>query len=299
MRYRLKPLQIVAGTLLTACGPSSMSTSDTGGVVTGTTTTTSTSSMLDTTSLTSPTVDTSLGSSSEASVTGFEQDFGGPTNCDTFLQNCPPGEKCTVEISNWTHKCVDVMDDPAQLDEPCAIDSIRGEVDNCDIGLFCFDVDMEGHGKCFALCHGSQASPACPDSLECSLTADAVLNLCIRPCNPLAQDCPVSGDVCNAANDFAPGIFGTHFYCWNQIVDEVHTGELNSPCDATNQCGKGLVCLLASAAIECTNTACCQPVCDTKVPNNCQGQGQECVAWFPEGMAPPGQDNIGVCAIPN
>ena len=40
------------------------------------------------------------------------------------------------------------------------------------------------------------------------------------------------------------------------------------------------------------------PFCDITLPNTCPGQGQECVAWYDPGEAPPGYDNIGACVLP-
>ena len=30
----------------------------------------------------------------------------------------------------------------------------------------------------------------------------------------------------------------------------------------------------------------------------CPGATQECISWYEEGVAPPGFENVGICAIP-
>jgi hypothetical protein len=189
------------------------------------------------------------------------------------------------------------MDEPAQLDEPCAVAGDLGAgIDDCDSGLYCWDYDAEGHGTCSAFCFGVHGDPKCPQKMECAAIAEAALDLCVRSCNPLMPDCPAVNGVC-IPHGHDPGV-GDFFSCRNQYLDEIHTGELNSPCYYASSCGNGLVCLHDEAAVECNDVACCQPVCDTEAPNTCPGQGQECVAWYPPDLAPPGQENVGVCTIP-
>jgi hypothetical protein len=43
---------------------------------------------------------------------------------------------------------------------------------------------------------------------------------------------------------------------------------------------------------------CCEPLCDTSLPNNCPGQDQECLPFFEPGDAPPELETLGVCALP-
>ena len=45
-------------------------------------------------------------------------------------------------------------------------------------------------------------------------------------------------------------------------------------------------------------TGCCTPYCPVDGgPDPCN-MGEECVAFFVEGMAPPGYENVGVCVVP-
>ena len=74
-----------------------------------------------------------------------------------------------------------------------------------------------------------------------------------------------------------------------------------TPCTYANSCNPGLLCINAEAVPEpacSTATDCCSDICDTTLPNMCQGAGQECVPFYEMGMAPPNYETVGVCAIP-
>jgi hypothetical protein len=78
---------------------------------------------------------------------GVEPDGGSMHECDTFVQDCPPGEKCTVWASDggssWNAtKCVAVVDDPSGPSEPCHVElSAVSGLDDCERGAPCWDVD--------------------------------------------------------------------------------------------------------------------------------------------------------------
>jgi hypothetical protein len=67
-----------------------------------------------------------------------------------------------------------------------------------------------------------------------------------------------------------------------------------------NTCDPGLLCLNSSAAEECDpdGVGCCEPFCDVTLPNSCPGVGQVCNFYYEEGMAPPGYEKVGYCAVP-
>ena len=65
-----------------------------------------------------------------------------------------------------------------------------------------------------------------------------------------------------------------------------------------SQSDPGLVCLNPEYVPDCQAGGCCSPFCDTKEANDCPGQGQDCIPWWEEGMAPPGYETVGVCGIP-
>lgn len=239
------------------------------------------------------------GTTDAETTSGPPPDLGGSFWCDTYVQDCPPGQKCTVEtLGTWNHKCVPIADDPAQLDEPCTVEDPPGSgLSNCDVGLHCVDDGSDEPGKCFAYCQGIHGDPTCVDGRECFVTADSVWDLCYRLCNPLVADCPVETDVCMPHAGFVPGDLDP-FRCWDADLDAAHPGQLDSPCEFATQCDDGLVCLLGTASAACDDVgACCQPVCDIDAPNTCPGQGQQCIPWFPMDGAWPGQENVGVCML--
>ncbi len=228
-----------------------------------------------------------------------EMDEGGPVECDVFSQNCPPGQKCMPYAddggSSWNNtKCVPVMEDPAQLGEPCfAVGNGVSGIDNCDLGLYCWDVDGTLQGTCIAMCMGTYEEPICPPKTRCIFTGYEGLNLCIGVCDPLIQDCPMDDDLCIPSD--------TDFVC---VLDASgDEGQVNDPCMFANACDKGLYCIVSSNAAECDQASmgCCQPFCDLSVMEpdaQCAGVGQACVPWFEAGTAPPGYEFVGICAVP-
>lgn len=295
------------------CGPSAARTTGTeaeatstsvggsSGAATVSAPTSSTGEVTTTAGLSGTTTGTTIGDGPGTTLDPPVPDLGGPELCDPYNPDCPSGQKCSIDFTDrwWRARCVAIAEDPAQLDEPCTVQGALGSgLDDCDAGLYCWDYDAQGHGQCWAFCQGDPPAQTCPAGMECQLTADSAFNVCLRPCDPLLQDCPAPGNVCIPANAFEPGL-GDRFACWRQNFADGHTGELGAVCDFATQCGPSLVCVLAEFSPGCpVDQGCCEPVCATDAPNECPGQGQACVAWFPEGTAPPGQDNVGVCAIP-
>lgn len=226
-------------------------------------------------------------------------DFLDPFQCDPWMQDCPPGEKCMPYDSDgdsaWDAlRCTPVAPNPGQHGDPCLAEGsgVSG-IDDCALGHMCWDVDPDTlQGACVAFCTGTPDEPVCaPAGTNCLLSGNGVLNLCIPICNPLAQDCD-AGEVCipdpQDPNSFvcAPDISG----------DE---GQEFDPCEFSNACDPGLVCLSSALATECDPQfiGCCLPFCDVTAPM-CIGQGAECLPWFEMGVDPPGLENVGVCAIP-
>jgi hypothetical protein len=225
-----------------------------------------------------------------------------PGGCDNWAQDCPPGEKCSAYAfgggSSWDSlKCVPVMENPAQPGDECFVEGngVSG-VDNCDLGSYCWDVDEENVGACVALCKGNPEAASCDDPTKaCAIYNEGVLNLCLDACDPLAQDCPTTDDLC-IGNPSGDG-----FLC---VIDASgEEGQQHDPCEYANSCDPGLLCLNATAANECDPNAsgCCEPFCDLTDPNadmDCGGVGQVCNPYYEAGTAPPGQENIGYCALP-
>ncbi|MDC0720121.1 ribulose phosphate epimerase [Nannocystis bainbridge] len=225
-------------------------------------------------------------------------DFFNPPECDPWVEDCPPGQKCMPFAndggSSWNStKCVDIVPDPDGLDEPCTVvdSGVSGE-DSCDKHLQCFFVDPDTlQGTCVAMCTGSPDNPGCaqPDA-TCMLSGDGVLILCLPDCDPLEPGCK-PGEVC------VPNWTST-FTCTIDASGE--EGQVFDPCEFLNACDPGLVCLSPDLAEECdpASQGCCLPFCDLTAPLSCPGQGQECVPYFEQGQAPPGHEDLGVCGLP-
>lgn len=224
-------------------------------------------------------------------------DGGTICGCDVFGQDCPSGEKCAAYAndggSSWNDaKCVPVMEDPGQPGAPCFVEGsgVSG-IDSCDVGVMCWDTDAENKGTCVALCKGSPEDPMCPPWSVCAISGGAVLNLCLPNCLPLEEDpCPQDGDACIPS--------GQGFLCVLDASGE--EGQVNDRCMFANACDPGLYCIGVANAVECDQAAdgCCQPFCDVTQANMCAGAGQECIAWYEEGTAPPEYENVGICAVP-
>ena len=291
--------------ILVACGPAKPQTTDgseassstgsptgesvsgTSGGSTGAPTSTDTTS----TDTTSP-CDTACGSSDAAG--GLDFPTGGGIECDVFLPDCAPGEKCAAWADDgvaWNAtRCVPVTGDKVPGDV-CMTEAGLSGIDNCEAGAMCWDVDAKNMGTCFALCKGTSMAPTCDEGFSCSYASESVLNLCLPECDPLVQDC--AGDKLCVPNHVT-------FVCVPDASGDM--GKTNDPCEFVDACDKGLVCLNASSATSaCLIDAggCCQPVCDLTAMETCPNFDQECVQWFDPLMPiPPGLEDVGVCAIP-
>ena len=302
-----KKLSIITTSILLACGPKSppsdgSSTTDVASTSTATTTsepattTTTTADPTTTTTADPTTTTTTTGTTTEAQDFILRPDgFHSSIQCDIFAQDCAPGQKCAPWAegggSSWNAtKCVDITGDGAP-GEPCTAPEggIAG-IDDCALGVFCWDVDENNQGTCVAMCTGTFDAPVCPPPTQCALTGEGVLALCLPECDPLIQDC-LEGDLCVPEGDG----FGCAL---DASGDE---GQVNDPCEFPNSCDKGLTCIESTAAsIACDPKVigCCQPFCE--FPGSpCQNPDQECVQWFDPMQIPPGFENIGVCAIPS
>jgi hypothetical protein len=325
---RLRPLTLAAS--IVACGPgapmspdasttdaSSESTaSPTTAPATSSTTSSSTttgspssSTSLDSTSSSTTAVDPSTSTSDPSDAQTFIQpsDFSclavrghnSPrcSECDTFQQDCPPGEKCTSYANDgggsWNaHKCTSVAPDPDQVGEPCTVEggSTTG-VDSCDLGSMCWFVDENTlMGTCVAFCTGSPNAPICPADTSCINSNDGELALCLPTCDPLLQDCAQGLCIGNST--------GNNFVC---VFDGSGAeGQLFDPCQFLNACDPGLACLNPEAASECdpNEPGCCLPFCDLSLPPGCPGAMQVCTPWFGMDVPPPEYMNVGFCSVP-
>ena len=245
--------------------------------------------------------DTTGGTTVDAGCSGgdfvIHPDVGGSViECDVYQQNCGPCGKCVAWAEGgggaWNAtKCVQVTGD-RQPGESCMVEGsgVSG-IDDCEKGAMCWDVNGEGIGTCVALCTGAPDAPVCEGNTYCAISSEGVLNLCLPKCDPLLQDCDGT-DLCIPAAD--------RFKC---VLDgSGDMGKVNDPCEFANSCDKGLLCLNTSAASSaCMQDfiGCCQPFCDFSMMEACPNPDQECVQWYDPMMPiPPGDEDVGVCAIP-
>jgi hypothetical protein len=233
----------------------------------------------------------------------LDPDAGGSAfECDIFEQHCPKGEKCTMWANDggtWNaSKCVPVVDDPAGAGEPCHMEGGPASgIDDCDLGMMCWDVDSKTlEGTCIPFCVGDSSNPECEDPGRFCATG-GVLAVCLQICNPLVQDCG-EGRAC----------YPTQGEFWSCAPDASgEEGAYGDYCAFINSCDPGLICIESSTVPPgqpCEGTGgCCTEVCDLADPLGdlqCAGaaEGQTCQAWYQEGKAPAGLENVGACALP-
>jgi hypothetical protein len=210
---------------------------------------------------------------------------------------CRPGQKCTIDNDLGATHCVDIVSDPKGLYEPCTMqgDALSG-LDDCDLGMLCWDIGERGQGICHGLCDGdSDQACICVDPwARPAFCQECAVGICFPNCDPLLQDC-VGDDIC------IPFSNGTaDFTC---VLDASgDEGQANDPCEFANACDQGLVCLPtaeASSACAQDSQSCCQPFCETTQMSPCPNPDQACVPWFPPmSETPPGLENLGICKLP-
>jgi hypothetical protein len=220
----------------------------------------------------------------------METDVGAASTCDPFMQDCPDGEKCVPWGSSgaeWdANKCVPVTGD-GQPGDTCTWGGIVEATDDCGAESICWDVmDVDGQlvGVCTPFCGGTADAPICAPETSCIIANDGSVTLCLQNCDPLLQDCG-AGLACFWAVSNFNCVFTTQ---------DIPTGE---PCGYINDCAAGNFCADAAALPACNGSACCASFCDLTDPV-CNVQGTECSAFFEEGMAPPGYEDVGVCLLP-
>jgi hypothetical protein len=216
--------------------------------------------------------------------------------CDPFAQDCPVGEKCNAWAndggSSWNATaCFPIDPAPVGVGETCVVQGsgVSG-IDNCELGAMCWDVDtMTNEGTCVPLCTGTEAAPVCDPGLTCAISNDGALNLCLPGCDPLLQDC-IPGQACYP---IGPGFTCAPDSSGAQGVDD-------DGCEFINVCDPGLMCAEASLLDNCAAFfGCCTPFCDFSVGGDpCPSALEECVPYFDVGLAPPGFEDVGICAIP-
>ncbi len=209
--------------------------------------------------------------------------------CDTFTNDCPEGQKCMPYAddggSSWNNLgCFDIMGD-GMLEDPCSIvDSRTSGKDTCAAGFMCWDVDLETkEGYCTPFCQGTPENIYCEQEMYfCLAPSEGVLNLCLRECSPLLQDC-AEGQGCFPVNNS---------YACAPVPDE--QGLEGDPCEFINACQAGLACMLGEQVPNCESLACCTPFCDLNNPA-CENPETTCRPVYEE--APDWAAHIGFCGV--
>jgi hypothetical protein len=227
-------------------------------------------------------------------------DWGPSTNpCTVFEQDCPEGEKCvtTLDPDFNVFRCVPVLGDK-DVGEACIFDRESGS-DDCDANSHCWNLetDEQGveHGECVPFCMGTRDNPSCPGQgescggFECRILGQTGYPFCVERCDPIAQDCG-DGKACYFDGGYL------EFFCGVVNVP----GTLGEPCEWTDGCVAGLVCVQTEALPDCLGEACCAPFCVT-------GDDASCAASLPgtvcsDALASPlmdGCSTYGACVIPS
>src|SRR5262249_25222320 len=161
-------------------------------------------------------------------------------------------------------------------------------LDDCDLGLLCWQLDENGHGTCIPMCTGTLDQPMCEEGLICDISPGELLAPALQARAPLA---PRGDDRQIVRPDVAQRVRS------GDASGDV--GAYGEPCEYLNVCDLGLLCVASANVPGCVTAGCCTPYCDLKLmdPQQCPGwaQNQECLAFFPMGEAPPGLEDVGLC----
>lgn len=231
----------------------------------------------------------------------IDRDVGTVLECNIWEQDCPAGEKCMPFASagnSWDSlRCTAVNEITAAIGDTCTAEGGGSSgIDNCELGSMCWNVNPEtSEGTCIALCAGNEADASCDDPTRtCVIANDGTLPVCLQACDPLLQGCDAENEACYPA----PSTTG-EFACAADVSGEL--GAIGDPCGAINTCDAGGFCANAAAVPGCADTgaaSCCSPFCDFGEGESCALEGQECVPAYEDGTAPPGNEHIGFCVIP-
>ena len=210
---------------------------------------------------------------------GCDMDIPPHEYCDYHDELCPEGTKCSFDGTFSESACFDLVPTPDMLGEPCEpSDNFPGGMDSCGYELLCWEE------SCVPFCGGEDFY--CPSGYRCTWCQECALGICIPSCDPLIQDCQ-EGDTC-APND-------GDFTCVLDASGDM--GAYGDTCEFLNSCDPGLTCVDAAYVPKCEAANCCSPFCDLDSPK-CPDDNLECIPWYEEGQAPPGNEVVGLCGLP-
>jgi hypothetical protein len=217
----------------------------------------------------------------------MENDVPYSNECSVGSDECGPGRKCTFyrnEVAGFLTVCADLVDDPLEVGAICELGSGPGE-DACSATAVCWDAMADGVGVCLDFC-GEFSNWGCDAGFACNTFKDlGDGGMCTPICHPMADECP---GTC--------GCFytGSQFQCV-PLTENIPTGE---PCGFVNDCAMDHYCVAAESMPDCAGSACCASFCQLGLGSACEQAGTECVAFYDEGEAPPGFEDVGVCILP-
>ena len=166
-------------------------------------------------------------------------------------------------------------------------------LDDCALGLQCFDVDPEtNEGTCAQICGAIEDAPICPAGTFCATYGAA--RVCLEPCDPLKKECP-DGQACYPAGTYTgsdgplPPFFTCERILGGGLVDPF------APCETFHgACADGSICFEAEAVpCEPGTVACCTEVCTLMGMDECPN-GQTCTPYLdpaPNALL----EGVGVC----
>ena len=233
--------------------------------------------------------------------------YVGEGTCDPYAQDCPEGEKCMPWANDggsaWNATtCRPLANDPGQIGDACTVEGsgVSG-VDDCDLGLMCWNVDPETNvGECVELCGCGPDEPTCGGGgTTCVIVNNGVLPLCIGVCDPLGDDC-LDSEVCVGIPDETLSLPADYFFCAPDASGGM--SQPGDPCEFLNACPAGTMCLDASflPGGSCFGTGCCTEICDEGNGGaECSIAGTDCISLFGEGAAPEAcLEPVGFCGAP-
>ena len=220
----------------------------------------------------------------------LEQDVAGVGECDPLDQDCPPGDKCVpyagLDDHWYTTRCVPVLGDDGP-GEACTRNDSESGTDSCDGSSLCWQLELvegELHGECRSFCEGEGKAPTCDADQTCLVANFEVFNLCLDACDPLLQDC-APDEACTRTSE-------GQFAC----VHNTAPTQQGEECIVLTDCGPGLACIRDDVLPDSAWDPQCTAYCDLAAPECAMGYA--CEAYFGEGLAPEGLEDLGLCVAP-
>ncbi|MCY1060783.1 hypothetical protein [Nannocystis sp. SCPEA4] len=144
-------------------------------------------------------------------------------------------------------------------------------------GFILPDTDTGGEDPCDAI--------TCGVGETCAIVGEDPQ--CLMHCHPLDPEYCGTGNVCVQHIDV--------FVCAPDASGDV--GAVGQGCAYTNGCDPGLACLDGQWVAGCNGQYCCTPFCDLSLADPCLAYDMQCVAWWEQGMAPQGFEDVGACVV--